>query len=843
MKRTLLMLLPFAVYSNPLWSQTTNPVISPEYRRLVQAYEARQQPDSLKGANNLQQPVLQRARGYTPGNIKKVYGSDGQLVIRHVIPQELRLGVSYAASLQTRTANHTPSLQTAYAQGRNNTWQGPETGELFSYGPPLSALEYDGVAYPFNHQGKLVPAGTGKGQRPAAYNNSIFRRATSFSQSIRINADYLRASNKVLLGDLKLSTVDENTFIRRQDNDNRQLEAGLESRLRTVRLKAKYNYVDDHFTSSNRSGFLNRLYRAASLTPASFENAQGATIGTGQRSYSAAADNPLFLLDGNGNDYRRKQRNYTFTAQHDGRLLDVLLAQSLEQVNERSSEGYKPGTAGFPSGIILHRSQRDLNYFLKGNVVYRVSSDDDYHLEPALDYIFNYAKTNIDYNSTNRYGYQRASHEWFARIKGYYGDSYDEQLTLEAGNRFYTSGTAARSDHWLPYIRLGGHYGGAEEIDFRGNIGFSAFDAELPLNKSMARSALVKYAPGELAQYLPMLEITSYNNLSPVNNREWSGNLVVSARFGLSVSASVYRRQVNNDVFPVISNNEMQLLNLADHRQQGMELLLEYHKYARGVSRLGWAGKLMFERNRSKVTRVTDGYNYTPIAGFSTVHMTLVKGEPLGAIVGSAYHRDANNQVVISPDGFPQVDDAPRVIGSPIPDFTWKMAHNFDYRAFSLNIDLEWKKGGNVWNGTAATLDYYGRSATTAAQRNTTGYVFKGVLENGHVNDIPVSFYDPSQPLEQNRWVRYGAQGVAEDYIEDGSRLCINNITLTYKMKFRHWRTVPSVSVYAGNLLLWTAYSGADPNQLLLDMPGTTGLDFFNLPSAKTFGVNFSITL
>jgi len=154
---------------------------------------------------------------------------------------------------------------------------------------------------------------------------------------------------------------------------------------------------------------------------------------------------------------------------------------------------------------------------------------------------------------------------------------------------------------------------------------------------------------------------------------------------------------------------------------------------------------------------------------------------------------------------------------------------------------MELKKGGDVWNGTQAVLDYYGRSAASAQLRNTAGYVFTGVFADGHPNNIPVNFYNPNSPFENNRWVRYGHTGIAEEYIQRGDHIRINNIGLNYKLKASKYIQTIAFTLSASNIIVWSAYKGADPNQLLYDQSDTNGLDFFNLPSVKNFAFNISI--
>ncbi|HEU4472156.1 MAG TPA: hypothetical protein VFR58_13785, partial [Flavisolibacter sp.] len=222
-------------------------------------------------------------------------------------------------------------------------------------------------------------------------------------------------------------------------------------------------------------------------------------------------------------------------------------------------------------------------------------------------------------------------------------------------------------------------------------------------------------------------------------------------------------------------------------------------------------------------------------------HKAVVQGEAFGVIRGSRFLRDGAGNRIIGADGFPLADPVKGVIGNPIPDFVVKMNNSTSWKMFTLNLDWEWKKGGDVWNGTQAVLDYYGRSENSARLRGTTGYVFEGVRQDGHPNTQPVRFYDEGRPVTDNRWTRYGHGGIAEEYIEKGDHLRLNNIGLSCKLKMKKYLKSMTLTAYVHNLMIWTAYDGADPDRLLQDQPGTQGLDFFNIPTAKTFGFNMSI--
>jgi len=159
---------------------------------------------------------------------------------------------------------------------------------------------------------------------------------------------------------------------------------------------------------------------------------------------------------------------------------------------------------------------------------------------------------------------------------------------------------------------------------------------------------------------------------------------------------------------------------------------------------------------------------------------------------------------------------------------------------FALDVNWEWKKGGQIWNGTQAVLDYYGRSQTSADERNIKNYVFEGVNSNGNVNQIPVDFYNPNLSVNENRWTRYGFFGVAEYYVQKSDYIRINDIALSAYFDVGNLRRALGVSFYVNNIFIWQANTGVDSNQNFYDFDNSRGLDFFNLPSFKTYGCTVS---
>ncbi len=836
-------------------SQEVKPVLSVDYLLLIQNDSVLNVRNSITvdSTNSMKLSKLRFIPSLSNGQlpVKKItVKNDNTVSLKYIANDYISIAGSASTSIERQHINRVPATQNEFAQGRSSgnglKWNGPETGELFSYGPAIATLEYDGNSNPYDVNGNLVQSGTGNGMKAIVYDNSIFRNATLISNALIMNAKYYKDYQHVIGLSLKAGQGRQHTVITSNKNTTNHFSAKAEALLKSFSINGSYNYRQEKFTHNNRNGFLNRVYLSSLLTPVSFYIRQGNRIGTKQRSYSTYTDNPMFLLSNPEHGFLQQQHTANISVNQKFKNLQLKLSQSIEKLNQISNEGYQRGTAFFQDGIIVNRTKIDDSYLLHANAVYNIPTESyRYKLQATANYFYSNKHSVIDYNiHSPAYDYKRSSHDIAVSFsQEYNGQNIDARLLLS--NNIYASNTSNSNAFFLPgisgYTRFNNLFD-ANNLSVKFSGSFNRFNSELPIDKSMANTSLVNISVSNARQFLPLTEVVTYNNLNPVQNREYTGGIEIQYHSKISFSANYFNRTKTDDIFPVMIADKMKLVNMATHRQSGIEMELAFNPYKWNQHKFNYNNSISFVAYNSKVLAVNDGYNYTPIAGFNEVHKALVKGEVLGAIVGNTWLRNADNKIVIGSDGFPLVNNSLSVIGNPIPDFTIKFNQRLAYKnKWHLNIDCEWRKGGDIWNGTQALLDYYGRSATTAALRNTTGYVFDGVAANGNHNSIPVDFYNPTLPVEQNRWVRYGHSGVAESYIQKGDCIRINNIGIVYKHSIKKYLQQLSLSLYAGNIIVWSPYLGTDPNQLLNDQPGNSGLDFFNLPSTHSFG--FSVSL
>ncbi len=191
--------------------------------------------------------------------------------------------------------------------------------------------------------------------------------------------------------------------------------------------------------------------------------------------------------------------------------------------------------------------------------------------------------------------------------------------------------------------------------------------------------------------------------------------------------------------------------------------------------------------------------------------------------LGDIKYKDQNNDGVIN-------DDDRTIIGNPHPDFTFGFQNSFKYKSFDLSVFLQGSYGNDVFNGIGRLLTAGNRTFTNQAS---------SVLDYWSI-DNP----DATAP----RLARNDTRNIdiSDRYIEDGSYLRIQNVTLGYTLnsKVADKIGISLLRFYGSiqNLYTFTNYSGYDPeigsfNQNTL----LTGIDAGRYPSPRTFTLGFNV--
>jgi hypothetical protein len=261
-----------------------------------------------------------------------------------------------------------------------------------------------------------------------------------------------------------------------------------------------------------------------------------------------------------------------------------------------------------------------------------------------------------------------------------------------------------------------------------------------------------------------------------------------------------------------------------------------------------WDVNVNFTRNRNMVVALADGIESVNLGGFEGTSVRNVAGQPYGTIYGFTWLRDDAGNVVIEDDtasgsyGYPIASLKEEVIGNPNPKFLMGMRNTLSWKGLSFSFLLDWRHGGDIWNGTQGALTFFGRSINTENRGETQ--VFEGVkgtvdgdgnlISSGATNDIEAV-------LDENWYTGDGGGfgNVAEHFIQDGSFLKLRDISLSYALPTKALVKTPigsaSFGISARNFMLWTPYQGIDPETNLMGSSSAQGLDYFNMPSTRSY--------
>lgn len=292
--------------------------------------------------------------------------------------------------------------------------------------------------------------------------------------------------------------------------------------------------------------------------------------------------------------------------------------------------------------------------------------------------------------------------------------------------------------------------------------------------------------------------------------------------------------------------------NIGSLYNRGIELNIEAHIIDKGKFR--WTTSFNISTLSNKVTSLAPGVNDLWTSGLETSNITRV-GYPLGAMYvvqtngvnpanGLRTYVNRNGQTVqFNPrtSGWTYLDGsvAPTldaygdgvILGTTLPKYYGGFNNNFSYGNFDLILNFTYSGGNLIYNGTKATLldNRFFNNQTDILRRWTTP---------GQITDIPKLHYNDQQAS--------GSVLMNSFNVENGGFIKMNYASIGYRLptKLISKAGLSSLRVYAtaGNFILYTKYTGSDP-EISANGDSSTGAgrDKNSLPAGKTFTFGLSV--
>jgi hypothetical protein len=792
-----------------------------------------------------------------------------------------KLTLQFTTYFTGEVINKLPSLQSKYAQGEpmngTPTWNGADQQEIFSWGPRMETLEYDGQTYPFDKHGGLVTSGNGNGVKARSYHPAdFFRTGLASAYHIGVAIPLQQNSHLILSGSdqTKTGVIPRSRFAQR----NAMMQFKQFRISDNLRLDASTAYTHGVGNLMQRGANLSSIMGSVLRTPSTFDNTNGYpsqgvlrhedayTLPDGSaRSHAPAyVDNPYALVKAMPD--REALTRWISSLQlylYMYRKFNIQVSGNFDKQWNDLRTGLSPQSVLGEGGRLTQRNDRQ-SFFqtlltpsyqvelypmtIKASVSHQFTHTKR-HLERMDAFVFSkegYGNISEAFNRQQQFqSQQRTTHEILSNLSM----NYNEWLVARVGTRTYFSNTVIKKsqNYWQPSANISVNIGniiGVYPIDnFPVYVSYASALREAPLIYSNWSYNSLNVPVKDYAKYYESQEIV----LSPALRPE------VEQKFETGLSASMwsnafqfeglyYSQTTDNMILPASINNTYQFTNGAKTNTKGVQLVTSYHHY----NKIHWSMSVSWSKYNAMVRKVY-GAELIPLSGFSEVRSVMAAGKPVGAIYGTSYARNDRGVKIIDADGFPLKDGALKMIGNPNPDWLLSWKGFMQWKSLSLSCIVDMRKGGDRWNGTRAMLNYLGRGGETEEGRMVSGYLYDGVLENGLSNTHTVSFADPTLPLSSNRYVRYGWDGVGEDMIEKATSIRFQEIRLTVDLTRILIAHVPvnqvQFSCIVNNLLLYAPYRGVDPASTLFGYRLGAGLDLFNLPSTRSIGVQLTIKI
>jgi iron complex outermembrane receptor protein len=299
--------------------------------------------------------------------------------------------------------------------------------------------------------------------------------------------------------------------------------------------------------------------------------------------------------------------------------------------------------------------------------------------------------------------------------------------------------------------------------------------------------------------------------------------------FGGALSGTIdyFNKVSNNILLEVVPSDPIQpattyWTNVEDMNitNKGWEIALDYqHRNTNGFSYSVGANATFIDNvvEDSPFTIVTTGSASGSGLTGATIN-GMINGYPIGSFYMQKFLGIGSDGLSI----FEESDDAGRmVVGSALPDVMYNFYVNLEYKNFDLGINFNGVSGNMVYNNTAMNKFY---KAKLANSLNTT-----------------------SKAIEYPQESIINSSSVSTRYLEDGSFLRLNNMTLGYNFNTSkiNWIQDLRLSLTGQNLFVITDYSGFDPE---VNQDRSTngiqsfGIDLDGYPRARTFVFGLNVT-
>ena len=284
-------------------------------------------------------------------------------------------------------------------------------------------------------------------------------------------------------------------------------------------------------------------------------------------------------------------------------------------------------------------------------------------------------------------------------------------------------------------------------------------------------------------------------------------------------------------------------LNIGELSNKGIEFLISATP-VKGP--LTWDISLNLARNTNKVIALSPGINELILEEprTRTVYVKHIVGQPFGMLTGWVQKRDAAGNRMYTAEGQVVQSDSYEILGNGVADLTGGLNNSFTYKQFNLSFLIDFKSGGEIYSGTNVRMTQNGLSKESLKGREGDLQI-TGVFENGSGGYTGVETRTLTIEQAANYWGSVGDNDQAH-FTYDATFIKLRQVTFGYDLPGKLLAKTPiktlNVSFVGRNLAcLFKNTPNIDPESSYSNS-SSQGLDYFGLPSTRTYGFNLRAT-
>lgn len=342
-----------------------------------------------------------------------------------------------------------------------------------------------------------------------------------------------------------------------------------------------------------------------------------------------------------------------------------------------------------------------------------------------------------------------------------------------------------------------------------------------------------------------------FENPLPEKSKSYEAGFDISLfNSALNWDFTYYNTELTHSYFIAANTSgKAKPVNTGSIRNQGFETSVSYEILAGRGWRWQTGVNLSFNDNKIKKTYKDAQGNpakMEQLIANNTIAVRYEEGGSYGDIYALDFRRNDDGSIYIDPDqGTPAKGTSYVYLGNMNSKWNLGWSNTIRWKDLSLYFLISGRIGGKFISLTEAYLDQAGISkrsgdARLAYEANPDALAWRSA--DGSTTKPGMYAHGTLVPIEDYYGV-IGGQQIASEYVYDATNFRLGELSISYTFRNIAHGAIKGITLSAVGRNLFFIYKDApsDPDIALSTKNGLGAFDIFNMPSARSFGINLKL--